>query len=61
VFLYDGAPNHPGPDRLWSMVERHRITHVGVSPTLVRALIPSGEEPVRSHDRSSLRILAVDR
>ncbi len=58
VFLYDGAPNHPGPDRLWSMVERHRITHVGVSPTLVRALIPSGEEPVRSHDRSSLRILA---
>ena len=58
VFLYDGAPNHPGPDRLWSMVERHRITHVGVSPTLVRALIPSGEAPVRSHDRSSLRILA---
>ena len=48
VFLFDGAPNHPGPDRLWSMVERHAITHLGVSPTLVRALIPSGEEPVRS-------------
>jgi acetyl-CoA synthetase len=58
VFLYDGAPNFPGPDRLWSIVERHRITHLGVSPTLVRALIPSGEEPVRSHDLSSLRILA---
>jgi acetyl-CoA synthetase len=58
VFLFDGAPNHPGPDRLWSMVERHAITHLGVSPTLVRALIPSGEEPVRSHDLSSLRILA---
>ncbi len=58
VFLYDGAPNHPGPDRLWSMIERHRITHLGVSPTLVRALIPAGEEPVRSHDLSSLRILA---
>ena len=58
VFLYDGAPNHPEPDRLSSMVERHRITHLGVSPTLVRALIPSGEEPVRSHDLSSLRILA---
>ena len=40
VFLFDGAPNHPGPDRLWSMVERHAITHLGVSPTLVRALIP---------------------
>jgi acetyl-CoA synthetase len=58
VFLYDGAPNHPGPDRLWAMIERHRITHLGVSPTLIRALIPAGEEPVRSHDLSSLRILA---
>jgi acetyl-CoA synthetase len=58
VFLYDGAPNHPQPDRLWSMVERHRITHLGVSPTLIRALIPAGDDPVRSHDRSSLRILA---
>jgi acetyl-CoA synthetase len=58
VFLFDGAPNHPGPDRLWSMVELHRITHLGVSPTLVRALIPSGEQAVRSHDLSSLRILA---
>jgi acetyl-CoA synthetase len=58
VFLYDGAPNHPGPERLWSLVERHRITHLGVSPTLVRALIPAGEGAVRAHDRSSLRILA---
>lgn len=58
VFLYDGAPAHPGPDRLWSIVERHRITHLGVSPTLIRALIPAGAEAVRSHDRSSLRILA---
>jgi acetyl-CoA synthetase len=58
VFLYDGAPNHPGPDRLWDMVERHGITQLGVSPTLVRALIPAGDEPVRAHDLSSLRILA---
>jgi len=58
VFLYDGAPNHPGPDRLWDMVERHGITQLGVSPTLIRALIPAGEESVRSHDLSSLRILA---
>jgi acetyl-CoA synthetase len=58
VFLFDGAPNHPGPDRIWSMVERHAITHLGVSPTLIRALIPAGEDAVRSHDLSSLRILA---
>jgi acetyl-CoA synthetase len=57
VMLFDGAPNHPGPDRLWEVVERHRVTALGISPTLIRALIPAGEEPVRSHDLSSLRIL----
>jgi acetyl-CoA synthetase len=57
VFMYEGAPNHPGPDRLWAMVERHRVSVLGISPTLVRALMPAGEQPVRSHDLSSLRIL----
>ena len=57
VFLFEGAPNHPAPDRIWDMVERHRITTLGISPTLIRALIPAGEEHVRKHDLSSLRIL----
>jgi acetyl-CoA synthetase len=58
VFMYDGAPNHPGPDRLWDMCERHDISVLGVSPTLIRALMPAGDAPVVSHDLSSLRILA---
>jgi acetyl-CoA synthetase len=58
VFMYEGAPNHPGPDRLWDMCERHGVSILGISPTLVRALMPAGEEPVRSHDLSRLRILA---
>ena len=58
VLLFDGAPTHPAADRLWALVERHRITTLGVSPTLIRALIPSGADPVRRHDLSSLRILA---
>jgi len=57
VFLYDGAPDYPGPDRLWRMASAHRLTHLGLSPTLVRALIPHGEEPVGAHDLSSLRVL----
>jgi acetyl-CoA synthetase len=57
VFMYEGAPNHPGPDRLWKMIAAHRITALGISPTLIRALMPAGEDPVRSHDLSSLRIL----
>lgn len=58
VFMYEGAPNYPEVDRLWSMVERHSINALGVSPTLVRALMPGGEEMVTSHDLSSLRLLA---
>jgi acetyl-CoA synthetase len=58
VLLFDGAPTHPSPDRLWSLVERHRVTTLGVSPTLIRALIPSNTHRVREHDLSSLRILA---
>ena len=57
VFLYEGAPNFPQPDRVWDMVQRHRITTLGISPTLVRALIPAGDEWVERHDLSSLRIL----
>jgi acetyl-CoA synthetase len=57
VFLYDGAPNQPAPDRIWDMIERHRIDVLGISPTLIRALIPAGDEHVRSHDLSSLRII----
>ena len=57
LILYEGAPDHPGPDRLWGLVARHRVTHLGLSPTVVRALIPHGPEPVRSHDLGSLRVL----
>jgi acetyl-CoA synthetase len=56
--LYDGAPDYPGPERLWDMVERHRISHLGLSPTLVRSLISHGEEPFEKHDLSSLRFFA---
>jgi len=58
LFIYDGAPDFPGPDRLWELVERHKITQLGVSPTLIRALIPHGEEPFKKHDLSSLRFFA---
>jgi acetyl-CoA synthetase len=58
VFLFEGAPDYPGCDRLWSMIARHRISILGISPTLVRALMRHGEAPVHAHDLSSLRILA---
>ena len=57
ILLYDGAPDFPDASRVWSMVERHRVTHLGISPTAIRGLMRAGDEPVRRHDRSSLFVL----
>ena len=54
-FLFDGAPDFPGPGRLWEMVARHKISVLGVSPTLIRLLMTHGEKPVQKHDLSALR------
>jgi len=58
MMLYDGAPDFPGPDRIWSLVDRHKVTALGVSPTLIRALRRYGDEIVHRHDLSSLRKFA---
>src|SRR4029450_7746424 len=50
IFM-EGAPDWP-PDRIWKLVESERVTMLGVSPTLVRALLTKGEP---SNDLSSLR------
>jgi acetyl-CoA synthetase len=57
MLLYEGTPDHPGPDRLWRMVAQHRATVLGVSPTLVRSLMTRGDEPPARHDLASLRVL----
>src|SRR3954468_10147744 len=58
MMLYDGALDHPAPDRLWDLCEKHKVTALGISPTLIRALLKHGEAPVRAHDLSSLRKFA---
>jgi acetyl-CoA synthetase len=55
--LYEGVPDFPSPDRLWGFLERHEVSILGISPTLVRSLMRHGETPVTSHDLSKLRIL----
>jgi acetyl-CoA synthetase len=54
--LFEGVQDYPGPDRLWSIVERHRVTIMGLSPTAVRALMPHGDSHPRRHVLSSLRL-----
>jgi len=56
LFLYDGAPDHPSPDRVARLLEQHRIGIFGTSPTFVRALM-RGEEHGFGGDLPSLRVL----
>jgi acetyl-CoA synthetase len=56
--IYDGAPNYPNSNRLWEMVERHKITTLGLSPTLIRTLMAADEKTFVDYDLSSLRIFA---
>jgi len=57
VFLYDGVPDFPDVDRLWKMVERHGITILGLSPTVIRALMKYSIEEVKKYKLDSLRVL----
>ena len=57
IVLLEGTPDYPGPDRMWKMVERHRVTTLGLAPTAIRALMPHGDAVVEATDRSSLRAL----
>ncbi len=59
LLLYEGAPDTPGPRRLWEIVERHRVSMLGVSPTLIRALKPHGDHLPAGCDLSSLRVFGA--
>jgi acetyl-CoA synthetase len=59
VFMYEGAPNYPGFDRFWDMIERHKINILYTAPTAIRAFIKWGEQYPRKHDLSSLRLLGT--
>ncbi len=57
VMMYEGAPNHPYPNRWWQMVEKYGITILYTSPTAIRGLMRFGDQWPKRHDISSLRLL----
>jgi acetyl-CoA synthetase len=59
VMMYEGAPNHPAPNRFWDIVERHQVTILYTAPTAIRAFVKWGNEHVEKHDLSSLRLLGT--
>src|SRR5439155_1176922 len=59
VVMYEGAPNWPEPDRFWKIIEDYRVNILYTAPTAIRAFIRWGDEWVKKHDLSSLRLLGT--
>ena len=56
LLLYEGAPDSPGPGRLWGLADDHNVTLLGVSPTLIRTLKRHGDGVPAASDLSSVRV-----
>ncbi|HSL41747.1 MAG TPA: acetate--CoA ligase [Desulforhopalus sp.] len=57
TLMFEGVPSYPGPDRFWKVVEKFKVNIFYTAPTVIRALMRFGEEPIAPYDLSSLRIL----
>ena len=57
LLMYEGVLTHPAPDRLWSMIDRHKATILYTAPTAIRSFMRLGDELPAKHDLSSLRLL----
>ncbi|WP_280424509.1 AMP-binding protein [Nocardia carnea] len=57
LLLYEGSPDVPDTCRLWDLVQRHRITMLGVSPTLIRALKSTPLAEITTRDLGSVHVL----
>ena len=57
--MYEGAPNHPEPDRFWRIIDKYKINIFYTAPTAIRAFMRWGEQWVLKHNLSSLRLLGT--
>jgi acetyl-CoA synthetase len=55
--IYEGVPNYPANDRLWSIVEKYGVTIFYTAPTAIRTFMKWGDEEPAKHDMSTLRLL----
>ena len=57
--MYEGAPDYPGKDRLWQIIEDYQVSIFYTAPTAIRAFMKWGDEYPAEHDLSSLRLLGT--
>ncbi|WP_345540667.1 AMP-binding protein [Variovorax defluvii] len=58
ITMVEGLPDHPTPDRMWQIVERNRVTVLGIAPSAARGLRARSEGGRPAADLSSLRAFA---
>ncbi len=57
TLMFEGVPTYPDAGRFWQVVDKHRVSIFYTAPTALRALMGQGDDFVKQHDRSSLRVL----
>ena len=57
TLMFEGVPNYPSPARFWEVCDKHSVNVCYTAPTAIRALMRSGDEPVKRTSRKSLRLL----
>ncbi len=57
--MYEGTPDYPDKDRLWSIIAEYGVTILYTAPTAIRAFMKWGAEYPERHDLSSLRLLGT--
>lgn len=57
--MYEGAPDHPAPSRMWDIIQRYGVTIFYTTPTALRMFMKFGDEIPNSYDLSSLRLLGT--
>ena len=55
--MFEGVPTYPDAGRFWDVVDKYKVTQFYTAPTAIRALMREGEEPVKSRNLSSLKLL----
>jgi acetyl-CoA synthetase len=59
TLMFEGIPTYPDTSRFWQVIDKHQVNQFYTAPTAIRALMRSGEEPVKKTSRSSLKLLGT--
>ena len=57
TLMFEGVPNYPTSSRFWEVIDKHKVNTFYTAPTAIRALMQTGDDPVKKTSRASLRLL----